>query len=378
MSVQSQDKRREQLAEKLNQLVEKKMKEVEEKRGIVRQPFGRVRQWFHKSPLLEIYYDWCTVLGFTSGVKERIISELEAEEKERWETGKKEKPESEEEKRELEEKKRKFRKKKRQYVTAKAYLNLAEYERNPGRAWNYVNSADKLLPLIVDDDGFDRCLLRLNQWNRSLLDRQENAKETLDELDERYPVAETHHPSQDRIPQVERDNAYCRQAGRAQLWYSVNARLSLRFSLWRSNNVRLGMVLLPAVFLAEVMYHALNPAEPLWYLPFLISSAMGFLGGGLSAFLLAREFIEYMVSPELIKVVTTSRMLLGAAGALVVYTIVGSGFVAGFGIAQLLHENVYVLLGTGITAGFSEQLFVESLDKSAQNLAIIGARKKRW
>lgn len=358
----------------LDRLVKEKIDDIE-KKGTLARWCRRIRSRFFKNPIHEINYDWCTVHGFADRVRWKIISEGEDD-----------------------------CKKKRRYATVEAYLTLARFEKDPGQAWNYVNSADKLLPLLVDDEDFERCLSRLHNWDSTLIDLESKPKEgskknsvdrlALKNFEERHEKLEAkfeaergrlhaneneggfekEQPPNRSEVQVSlrlRNIAYNWQALRVQHWYQFNVELSLWFSLWRSYSIKLLWALIPAVILAEFLYTGFNPEKPLWYRPFLTVSIMGHFGGCLSAKLLARDLVRRVTSLELINVLITTRMLIGAAGAFTVYAIFGSGLISSV-ILQPLTENFVVLLAVGISAGFSEQLFVDSLHKSVQNLQMSG------
>lgn len=358
----------------LDRLVKEKIDDID-KQGLL----ARSWRWAHlrlfKNPIREVYSDWCTVHGFADRIRWKIISEGEDD-----------------------------CKRMRRYVTVEAYLALARLERDPGQAWNHVNSADKLLPLLVDGEDLDRCLSRLHNWDDTLKELESKSKEGskknsadrlaledfktrheelkkeyeaerkglhANENEGRFEKEQPRNRSEVHVSLTLRNIACKLQALRVQHWYQFNVELSLYFSLWRSYTIKLLWALIPAVFLAEFLYTGFNPEKPLWYRPFLTVSIMGFLGGCLSAKLLARDLVRRTTSLELIKVLITTRMLIGAAGAFTVYAIFGSGLISSV-ILQSLTENFVVLLAIGILAGFSEQLFVDSLDKSVQNLQMSG------
>ena len=131
----------------LDRLVKEKIDDID-KQGLL----ARSWRWAHlrlfKNPIREVYSDWCTVHGFADRIRWKIISEGEDD-----------------------------CKRMRRYVTVEAYLALARLERDPGQAWNHVNSADKLLPLLVDGEDLDRCLSRLHNWDDTLKELESKSKE---------------------------------------------------------------------------------------------------------------------------------------------------------------------------------------------------------
>lgn len=87
--------------------------------------------------------------------------------------------------------------------------------------------------------------------------------------------------------------------------------------------------------------------------------------------MITREFIKKIESNELIKTMILSRMLIGAAGAFTLYAIFGSGYISNLA-TNLYEDNLLGFIALGIISGFSEQLFVESINKSSQNLRLVG------
>lgn len=139
--------------EELKHMVEKKLSKIE-----ISGPLGSIwrkaRKLFRTGAINEIRYDWGTVAGFAAKVKLRIIN-----------VGKD------------------GYKNKDRYATVEAYLILAKLENDPGQAWNYVNSADKILPLIVDDEDFSRVLFRMSKWDEQLYKMDSTAKEGIQRLE---------------------------------------------------------------------------------------------------------------------------------------------------------------------------------------------------
>ncbi|MEE9506176.1 MAG: hypothetical protein V3V98_03425 [Thermoplasmata archaeon] len=346
-------------------MVKKREKNLKEREGLLVRFYRRLSLPFWRLPLPEVYHDWCTVQGFADRVKLKVISEQE---------GIAEGPSHEADKR------------RDRYATVQAYLNLARVERSPGRAWNYVNSADKILPLMVDAGDRPRCLCRLRSWDNKLYELKEDAKDVIDELnltleselgieDEDGGGEDHNREAPSPLPPsdvVSGSVEYESQATRARLWYEVNSRLVLRFSLWSSYNARLLTILIVFIALSEFTYHVfLRPNDPIWFLPFIAVSLSGLFGGVLSTQILTREFIENERSAGLINTLTLTRILIGAAGAVVFVLFAASGYITGLDIFQATGDNVFVLLSTGVVAGFSEQLFIGALDRHTRNLTLV-------
>lgn len=125
-----------------------------------------------------------------------------------------------------------------------------------------------------------------------------------------------------------------------------------------------------AIIAAEIIYAEANPEKTWYYFPFLYISIFGYLGGGISARLIARDLMEKTRSSQVIIVIMRTRMLIGATGAFTIYAFFGSGIVSS-PIVDLLSESIYAFIAIGILAGFSEQLFLETLEDSAKNMRIV-------
>ena len=127
------------------------------------------------------------------------------------------------------------------------------------------------------------------------------------------------------------------------------------------------LTLLIAVTLAEIIQELLSPISLLYFHPYIYITILGFFGGGLSASIKARKKVIDIPSFRLIRAHTFLRMIIGAAGAFVVF--VALGFFK-LNAALKLMQNPYAFLAIGITAGFSEHLFINALEKISDNLSI--------
>lgn len=322
----------EQKKKDLESLVKEKMKELGSK--------YRFPKRLPKRPIPEVYCDWLTVKGFADKVRLDILNET------------------------LENKRRRSR-----YATCQAYLDLARLEKNPGQAWNFVNSADKLLPLLVKPKDFRKCQTRQENWDDKLGRLDKDAKRELAILKSNPPE---NWESSKVVTGEMIDYAYRLQAGRAQLWYAVaNGILSLKYTMFRWYTNILAVTVSLAVLTAEILFQYSVSDNPLWYRPFVTVSIMGIFGGGLSVRLRAGSYVKQTISIQLIRVMIETRILIGAAGALTVYILLESGILFS-GIWETAPDKIFALLGLGIIAGFSEQLFVKSLKESAENVSIFG------
>lgn len=186
------------------------------------------------------------------------------------------------------------------------------------------------------------------------------------------PPVREYEDFQIKISDERRNVEYCRQANRAQLWYSINMKNSLTEAIWTTYMKWIILVLIPVIFISEILYTLFYPDEPIWFRPFAIVSLLGFFGGFISSNLIARELVERNASFRLSRTLLLTRMLIGAVGAYVTYALIGSGL-ASNELAQTINDNWLALISIGIISGFEEQLFISSLDKSAKNLDIIGS-----
>lgn len=248
-----------------------------------------------------------------------------------------------------------------------AYLELAKIERDFARAWTYVNLADSLLPLVVDGKELDACMTRFLSWDKHLKDMLTSLQKHIPKFLEDPEESGSNNKTSNNTDKYE---VFREQEVRALLWNILNRRVSLRISLWRSVKLYLLVALLFALFVAELLHLLSDEFIPLIPFPFVAVSILGFFGGGISAFITARKKVVDITSYETIKVHTSLRMLLGAAGSFVVFAAIK--WLGQADITNLVNSNIYAFISVGITAGFSEQLFVGTLEKMADKLDIVG------
>ncbi|MBM3240669.1 hypothetical protein FJZ31_30665 [Candidatus Poribacteria bacterium] len=185
--------KRQELTLEMRHLTNQMVKEIGTG-GPVRRALRWIRQLFFLGPRAEICHDWLIVRSFAERVFECIISSMRPVDD----------------------------KKKRTLATVQAYLLLAKKERDFAQAWTYINSADALLPLVVNDDECDACCARLRTFDRYLPDSSKDylVKFLLDNLDERNKAAVLTDKQQYR------NILYDEQITRAQLWNSQNRKVS--------------------------------------------------------------------------------------------------------------------------------------------------------
>ncbi len=251
----------------------------------------------------------------------------------------------------------------------KAYLTLAKIERDFAQAWTYLNLADSLLPFVVSVDELHLCTVRLQSRDEVL---PEDLKKSLPKNIENFFDGKNSKKSK----HIDKYSILNTQEIRALLWNSSNRKISLRLSLWRRLGAYLFIGLSIAVIVAEILKYNfnMNRINSLFDMPFLTISLLGFFGGGISAFLTARDKAVDITSYQTLIVYTFLRMLLGAAGSFVVF--IALNWIGNEEIKKQLRENIFAFLGTGIAAGFSEKLFVNTLEKMADKLDIISKLEK--
>lgn len=448
----------------------------------------RLRHFWWNKPIEEIYYDWCTVHGFADRIKERLKSSDPYGEIDGLP----------------------YMDVRHNYTQMMAYLWLAKGERDPGLAWNLVNSADKLLPLVIDSEAFSRSVIRLRAWDERLfelnpkskdllaaldadceatgksslwnekvpediareLDRmvtriktifrsdivtiawtteipdevkkvlnemlvgiqdvlkakswkdvwkgetydklvrvKDETKEKLDtylrtktsrdlketeaikwlkeSIDDTFRCVEVMYTKRRGLtPQVapaapvgvkgppgptsrtKRCMEYCKQANRAQLWYKVNARITLRYALWLYYAKMLLLFTMVGIAALEFAFFMLNPDTEWWYRPFLGMWLLGLFGAAVSTKVIKREIVKETTSVQLIRMLAIVRVLTGGAGAVIIYLFIGAGMLSN-SFSESVMNNLWVFGLAGVVAGFTEQLFVGALDSASKKLEIV-------
>lgn len=335
---------------RLRKLTHSMVKEIDVNNAFIRKAWQRVTQLVSPGPRTEIHHDWLTILSFAKRAAEGMISKQDVDDE-----------------------------KLRTLATLQAYLQLAKHERDFAQAWTYVNLADTLLPLVVDEDELDACSVRLRTCSKDL----SNNLKKIEENKASSPQTPKPPGSKATSEVLEGDSEIAErryvmhgeQIARALRWNVSNRRISLKLTLWRSLEGWLLLGLVAIAIVAEIMHaQQYPPQESPVSLPFAVTALLGFFGGGLSALRKARSEVIRIPSHELIRVHTILRMLLGAAGSLIIYIVIQ--WIPIGNIPSQLNSNIYVFLSIGIAAGFSEKLFVSALEKIAENLEASGMKMK--
>jgi hypothetical protein len=328
----------------LEDLTKKIVNDINKDKGIIRRFWEKYQNLFRSYPITEINHVWKIVNTFaerTAKCKDLNDCEIQT------------------------------------LATVQAYLILAKKERDFSRAWTYVNMADALLPLVVKDDEFQTCLVRLRANDIYLQDKIKKIIQELDptHTDDRLKSSEDKKTSDSSEKTVSKKRRYLAHQGqliRGMFWNTANCNISLKISLWHSLSIWLFLGLVLAIFVAEYAYDTSNLEKTLVPLPFVSISMLGFFGGGLSSIMISRKSVIGITSNKLIRAHTFLRMLVGAAGSFVVYTVTQVPGLLAENISKFPRDNIYFFIALGIAAGFSEQLFVSSLDNISKNLTCGG------
>jgi hypothetical protein len=345
------------LYETMEQLSKQRVEQMSAKNQFIRRAWEWLLQLVSPGPRNEIHHAWLTVFAFAKRATEAVISEESIGTEQHVD-----------------------REKLHILSILQACLQLARRERDFAQAWSYINLADTLLPLIVKENELDAATTRLSMCDGFLPSKLKFAlHKYLDALkasEKNSSRAKKVRSDSQRKSQIEqkRYSIQAAQTARALCWNVVNRRITLKLALWRSLESWLLLALVATMVVAEIQYGRSNVDKSLFSLPFATTALLGFFGGGLSAFLKARTRVVKIRSFELIKVHTVLRMLVGAAGAFVIYIV--AQWLPIDAISDLLVKDPYVFLAVGIAAGFSERLFVGALEKIAENLDISGVEEE--
>lgn len=296
---------------------------------------------FRKGPRTEIAHDWLMVNGFANMVQENLPTEGTI-------------PGS--------------------FISAlamiRAYLELARYERDFAQAWSYVNLATTLLTRVVDENDLRVVTFRLRCYppKKEDEDKDDNAADKDKEKEKKKKKQDEPTAEQLEEKPLDRYELYRRQLGEAQKWNARNRIVSLKQSLWRFIGFCLFSSLVVAISVAEAAFFYPDLFKQEGPFRFIAVALLGFFGGGLSAFLKARDEAINFSNCGLIKTHTVLRMLLGAAGSFVVYLLVL--WMPVTDMAKTVNESFPTFLSLGIAAGFSERLFINALEKVTKNLKL--------
>jgi hypothetical protein len=344
------------LEEEIKETSREIQRALEKKRGWVNRLIFRLRRWFSRGPRREIYHDWL----FAHTFYHRTLQSLGAK-AENAVTAKE----------------------KSVLATIYAYLELASCEKNFAHCWSYVNLAITHLALVVEEEDLLSFTYYLTEDDKKEIAKKDNTHlaEDLDDnklnaklknsvginLDKKQlHLTVNLDPLCPQGKSIDRNRLHALLAKESYDWNEKNSEISLKLSLWKSVGSWFFFSLLCAVFIAENIALTLN-LKLLFPYSYGAIAVLGFFGGGLSSLLKVREAVVNIPNSALIRAHTILRMLLGAAGAFVVYVIVQWQPLQE--ISGAIATNPAFFLTLGITAGFSERLFINALEKISENLS---------
>ncbi len=191
-------------------------------------------------------------------------------------------------------------------------LHKAGRTRNLADAWSFLNTSTAYLIKGVQDKDLQAASIGLLSSDKSL------SKASFDRIvdtERRWGLSTKEGDTAPRLP--DRSQLFSRLLLRSYVWDVANRRIWLRIRLLRKFGALLLLFLVAAVLLsAAVLRTQFSPIYVPWY---IATPLLGAFGGSLSASIRARKSLVSAVSYRLIITVLLLRMLLGAAGAFIVY-----------------------------------------------------------
>lgn len=265
--------------------------------------------------------------------------------------------------------------------TIKAYLDLAKYERDFARAWSYVNLSFVFLSMLEGGELKNQInsILRHQFLKKPLIKDLDRIKDELEKLSTdpqviaslekviKYVDEKSDKNASAAQPKKPEDKLICDLLSGAGYWNHYNLGRSLKVLLWKAmgHSLLIGLALSIGVAIVRPYY-----VHTLGFLDYFSVALLGFFGGGLSAFITAREVVVSIPDWVVIKTHSLLRMIIGAAGSFVVFVTINfmPPIPSLFGKGGVMKYSAFLVVG--ITAGFSERLFVNVLEKISSNLTI--------
>lgn len=317
-------------------------REIRRQKGAVRDRFDALLRWFSPGIAHETRDDWLRVRRSCDSIRARLLSEGTVT------------PEIA-----------------HQLATANAYLELARDTRDLAETWGLVNQASEVLCQLAEDSEKKVFLQRMETWQPIL-------KRWLNELYEDTDIGK------ELEEKLDKTNDACQKlAIHSQQWNLVNQWISFSRRLWRLALGILVVALILAIVVAENLYDAPDKAviqhpQVVIQYPFALISVLGLFGGALSALLTssARKVtaVTYGQSRSQIFI----RLVLGASGAFVVYTLISVPGLINEPVAGFFQKGLQGFLALGIAAGFSERLFKEALERLAQQVPTTAPQTEKY
>jgi hypothetical protein len=324
------------------QLEEEKYKELRRHRGWLRRITGGIVGWISPGIASEARDDWLRVQRSLDMVRARLfdngtVSNIEAH----------------------------------QLAIASAYLKLARKARDLPETWDFINQASEVMCQLADDSEKQALFERLAAW-------EPNLEVWLEELYEKKKVTDAFHEKREQSK-----NEPCRALTiHSQQWQLINQWVWFSRKLWTLACCILTVALVLAIIAAEIHWkpngaadqqHAATAEADAEVIgkgtqdienPFLWISVLGLFGGALSALLsaIARKVTAVTYAQSRTQVVI--RLLLGASGAFVMYTLISMPGLVNEPVAKYL-GSMPGFLALGILSGFSERLYKRALNRLA-------------
>ena len=236
------------------------------------------------------------------------------------------------------------------------YLSKAGRTRELADAWSCVNLATAFLVQGIGNEDLRAAAIGLLSSDKSLTKGVFDRLKAV-EKEQKMDIGKPDTPNKGS----ERNRLFTELMLRSYVWDGANRRTSLRIRLF----LQVGLILIAA--LVAVMFTAQSGLSLSWYFAMPL---LGAFGGSLSATITARKSVVDAVSYRIIVMHLLLRVLMGAAGAFVIYLVVQWPGVISDKLLDAINNNYFVFLSLGIASGFSERLFVGSLEKISDNLSI--------
>lgn len=311
------------MRDQYDRIAAQRFSELRRQKGWIHWIVTRVFRWFSAGIAAEVRDDWLRVRRKVDAIKARLFEAEGAS------------PEEAD-----------------QLATASAYLELARYSRDLAEAWGFVNQADEVACKLTPKEERATQVTRLDSWE-PLLARW------LSEL----------YDDKDVVAQFEK----CRKKSKtdpcnaisvhSQQWTLINHWISFSRRLWRLGVWVLLVALVLAIGVTEII---VPPATKLPLpLPYVTIAVLGLFGGALSALLSARSRKVTAITYGQNKSRIIMRLLLGAAGAYVMYVLVSLPRLMSDEVSRYLTKP-QGFIALGIVAGFSERLFQDTLERLAE------------
>lgn len=239
---------------------------------------------------------------------------------------------------------------------ASDYLLKAGRSWDLADGWSFLNLATAFLVRGVDEDDLEAASIGLLSCDRAL---SKTASNRVHEMEKLHGLLDEGKKPRGKPP--DRGRLFDKLMLRSYVWDGSNRRISMRtcLLLW------VGLILF--VLLAAVAWMVYGVTSDSRYVAMPL---LGLFGGGLSATIRARKSAVDALSFRIILVQVLVRMIIGAAGAFVVYIALRWPGLFADQLVRTVMDNYYALVGLGIAAGFSERLFVGALEKIARKLSI--------